>query len=248
MNHSNHDSSGEAGPGPSTTANARRRSTVTTTIVNSDGSDAARIGACSNCRSRKIKCSGDKPVCKMCAKYSQECEYPIHVSRKRKDRDPRTGRAEEIPGSHGKARNSSKRRTTATEAGIADIGGLNVHPAHFEHSPAVDNFFPTLDFTADSVPIHNPGTFDGTLIDDSWLESFLTYDFGSETPTGIRGDGSFPPSSVGNNFNQQSHARLEKNVAPTAGRNGSASHSEKKGAKFRVPYFRSVNALYDSMN
>ncbi|KJE00782.1 hypothetical protein I311_05579 [Cryptococcus gattii NT-10] len=39
--------------------------------------------ACSACRARKIKCSGDKPICTTCAKGSVQCEYPIVRKRKR---------------------------------------------------------------------------------------------------------------------------------------------------------------------
>lgn len=229
-------SSAQAGPGPSSAANAKRRSTVTTTIVKDDGSDSARIGACSNCRSRKIKCSGDKPICKMCAKYSQECEYPIHVSRKRKDRE--SGPHKPEAGSQGKPKETRKRRMSSMEAGPFKAEDLGVNPLHFEHSMPVNNFFPTLDFTADSVPIQNPSTFDGTLIDDSWLENFLTYDFGSETPMPLQGNGMAPPNSVAHAMHPQNQNRRPSTDPPAIGRSGSASHSDKKAAKFRVPYFR----------
>lgn len=39
--------------------------------------------ACSACRARKIKCSGDKPICTTCAKGSVQCEYPVVRKRKR---------------------------------------------------------------------------------------------------------------------------------------------------------------------
>ncbi|OXH32873.1 hypothetical protein J008_03143 [Cryptococcus neoformans] len=39
--------------------------------------------ACNACRARKIKCSGDKPICTTCAKGSVRCEYPIVRKRKR---------------------------------------------------------------------------------------------------------------------------------------------------------------------
>ncbi|WVF71755.1 hypothetical protein IAT40_006563 [Kwoniella sp. CBS 6097] len=42
--------------------------------------------ACSACRARKVKCSGDKPVCVTCAKTSQTCIYTPHAKRKRKVR------------------------------------------------------------------------------------------------------------------------------------------------------------------
>lgn len=48
--------------------------------------------ACLNCRSRKIKCSGDRPMCKACVKAGKQsgamatpCDYPTgHAKRKRK--------------------------------------------------------------------------------------------------------------------------------------------------------------------
>ncbi|WWC70480.1 uncharacterized protein I206_104431 [Kwoniella pini CBS 10737] len=40
--------------------------------------------ACVACRARKIKCSGDRPVCVTCAKSSQTCIYNPHAKRKRK--------------------------------------------------------------------------------------------------------------------------------------------------------------------
>ncbi|EAL20935.1 hypothetical protein CNBE0020 [Cryptococcus deneoformans B-3501A] len=39
--------------------------------------------ACNACRARKIKCSGDKPICTTCAKGSVRCEYPTVRKRKR---------------------------------------------------------------------------------------------------------------------------------------------------------------------
>ena len=48
--------------------------------------------ACGTCRARKVKCSGDRPMCESCIKASQDprmtgvfCEYPSgHAKRKRK--------------------------------------------------------------------------------------------------------------------------------------------------------------------
>ncbi|WVQ99144.1 hypothetical protein IAU59_006276 [Kwoniella sp. CBS 9459] len=52
--------------------------------------------ACSACRARKVKCSGDKPVCATCAKSNQTCIYTPHVKRKRRVRGE-AGRKESRP-------------------------------------------------------------------------------------------------------------------------------------------------------
>lgn len=165
---------GQAGPGPSTTANAQKRSSVvTTTITTDNGSESARVGACSNCRSRKIKCSGDRPICKTCAKNNQECDYPLHVSRKRKGKD-----ADKTGG------NDSKRRQSSNN----DIGTPAAHVYSTPAFPSDSNFhinnnqFPILDFTTNSLPLHTQNGYGGASVDNAWLESFLAYDFGDEVP------------------------------------------------------------------
>ncbi|KAJ5545835.1 hypothetical protein N7494_003420 [Penicillium frequentans] len=37
--------------------------------------------ACTACRSRKQKCSGEKPVCGQCLEYNRPCEWPEHLKR-----------------------------------------------------------------------------------------------------------------------------------------------------------------------
>ncbi|RSL82099.1 hypothetical protein CEP52_017045 [Fusarium oligoseptatum] len=45
------------------------------------GRGARRYGfACARCKSRKIKCSGDQPVCKSCQKNGEDCVWPSQDS------------------------------------------------------------------------------------------------------------------------------------------------------------------------
>jgi hypothetical protein len=223
------DTTSQAGPGPSTAAQARKRSSVvTTTITNDNGSESARVGACSNCRSRKIKCSGDRPVCKTCAKNNQDCDYPLHISRKRKGRE-----AEKTGAS------TSKRRQSSTK----DVGTPTTHyyptPAFRNDSTyhVNDNQFPILDFTADSLPLHTQNGYDGAPVDNAWLESFLAYDFGDEIPLPLQSLA--PQTSSGMEVGQMDmgtagSARMDGDTDVK----GESLPKRRSQAKFRVPYFR----------
>ncbi|WVW83580.1 hypothetical protein I302_105601 [Kwoniella bestiolae CBS 10118] len=57
----------------------------TAQLEDSDKPQRALI-ACVACRTRKIKCSGDRPVCTTCAKTNQTCIYTPHAKRKRKSK------------------------------------------------------------------------------------------------------------------------------------------------------------------
>lgn len=221
--------SSPAGPGPSTTAQTqqKRSSVVTTTITNNDGSESARVGACSNCRTRKIKCSGDRPICKTCAKNNQECDYPLHISRKRK------GKEADKNGS------SSKRR----QSSVKDMATPAVHdfptPAFVNdgHGFTESNQFPILDFTADSLPLHGQNGYDGTPIDNTWLESFLAYDFGNEVPLPLQSLAPHMVTGVG-----QAQVNMGVVGPPRVGEDsnvrGEPLGKRTSQAKFRVPYFR----------
>ncbi|WRT64635.1 uncharacterized protein IL334_001569 [Kwoniella shivajii] len=47
------------------------------------GTSLRRGMACKFCRRRKLRCSGERPLCSSCVKYKQECEYqpPVKVQR-----------------------------------------------------------------------------------------------------------------------------------------------------------------------
>jgi hypothetical protein len=172
----------------------------------------------------------------MCAKYDQVCEYPIHVSRKKRDKEDREMAAEERARAEIKHEHDRKPRTAPMDVGQLGMGTM---PSYHDNSLPVNNFFPTLDFTADSVPIHNPSAFDGTAIDETWLENFLSYDIGAQTPMQLPDTGQFYPNPHANaNVDRRPHARPTPAETPAIGRNGSTSQSDKKAAKFRVPYFR----------
>jgi hypothetical protein len=221
------DTTSQAGPGPSTTAQARKRSSVvTTTITNDNGSESARVGACSNCRSRKIKCSGDRPTCKTCAKNNQDCDYPLHISRKRKGREADKNGA-----------GTPKRR----QSSMKDLGT----PApHYHATPAFpndstyhvnDNQFPILDFTADSLPLHTQNGYDGAPVDNAWLESFLAYDFGDEIPLPLQSLAPHASDEI-----QGGHVDMgSAGSAHMAGETNIKGEPKRPSqAKFRVPYFR----------
>jgi hypothetical protein len=224
------DTTSQAGPGPSTTAQARKKSSVvTTTITTDNGSESARVGACSNCRSRKIKCSGDRPICKTCAKNNQDCDYPLHISRKRK------GKSEaDKPGA-----GASKRR----QSSINDLGTPAVHnhatPALLNDSNSYvnNNQFPILDFTADSLPLHTQNGYDGAPVDNAWLESFLAYDFGDEIPLPLQ---SLAPQTA----NGMQAGQVDMGSAGSARMDGDTNikgeplAKRRSQAKYRVPYFR----------
>lgn len=52
-------------------------------LVDTSQLEPRAIVACVFCRQRKIKCSGDKPVCVKCQKLAQECVYPAKYTGKR---------------------------------------------------------------------------------------------------------------------------------------------------------------------
>jgi len=220
------DTTSQAGPGPSTTAQARKKSSVvTTTITTDNGSESARVGACSNCRSRKIKCSGDRPICKTCAKNNQECDYPLHISRKRKGKEADKNGA-----------SVSKRRQSSAN-------DLETPAPHNYSTPAFpndsssyvnNNQFPILDFTADSLPIQTQSGYDGAPVDNAWLESFLAYDFGDEVPLPLQSLA--PQTSNGMEAGQLGMGSAgmdrERDIK------GEPLAKRRSQAKFRVPYFR----------
>lgn len=44
----------------------------------SDGPESRRKRirqACLNCRKKKVRCTGEKPVCSFCLRLNQDCEY-----------------------------------------------------------------------------------------------------------------------------------------------------------------------------
>lgn len=234
-----------AGPGPSSAAN-KRAANVTTTIITQDGVDSARVGACSNCRSRKIKCSGDRPICRSCAKNNQTCDYPLHISRKRKDRESSSKRhSEGVGGAEAGKRsfyNSSEPTRTSTSA-----SGFRPDGPSGQALPdyPVNNFFPTIDFGVDSLSFQTQQADpDGLPIDNAWLENFLSYDFGNDLPlsvpgvgqAGAGGGGGMGPMGVPQNGGSASTNPLSTSPSGI----GDGSQKGKSKAKFRVPYFRSV--------
>jgi hypothetical protein len=42
-----------------------------------------KSGACSYCRQRKVRCSGDRPRCTACLRHGRDCTYMPHNTRKR---------------------------------------------------------------------------------------------------------------------------------------------------------------------
>jgi len=220
--------SAQAGPGPSTTAQAQKRSSVvTTTITNTDGSESARVGACSNCRTRKIKCSGDRPICKTCAKNNQDCEYPLHISRKRKGKE----------GEKNGGKSSKRRQTSMQDIATPAPNGYSTPAfAHDPHIPTDINQFPILDFTADSLPLHGQNGYDGTPIDNAWLESFLAYDFGDEVPLPLQSLA--PHTTTGmDGIHGDKGAGLTR-IGGESNVRGTPISKRPSQAKFRVPYFR----------
>lgn len=229
--------SAQAGPGPSTAAQ-KRSSLVTTTITNDDGSESARVGACSNCRTRKIRCSGDRPICKTCAKNNQECDYPLHISRKRKGKDGHSGskRPPKTIGNTEEGRQQSTSRSMETPQPFQTYSTPVLMP---DPNLLVNNQFPTLDFTANSLPLNNYNGFDGTQVDNAWLESFLAYDFGDEVPLPLPLHGHQAWSGVDGGQRTAdgggpSHMMQDAHIEPATG------PAPLKQAKFRVPYFRYV--------
>lgn len=215
------------GPGPSTTAN-KRAANVTTTIVGQDGIDSARVGACSNCRSRKIKCSGDRPICKTCAKNGQSCEYPLHVSRKRKDRDSSSRRPTE----------GYKRSVSASDQPQVQFGGNVGDLGILQHQS--NNFFPTFDFGIDPIALQSQSDPAGLPVDNAWLENFLAYDFGNAMPPA---QGLAQPIGPGGQAGVTDGQAAVNAASTTSSGIGEGGSKGKHKAKFRVPYFRYVLAL-----
>lgn len=236
-----------ARPGPSSTANKRASTTVTTTVVGQDGIDSARVGACSNCRSRKIKCSGDRPTCKTCAKNNQQCDYPLHISRKRKDRESSSKRQPEgvrVGQGTGDVKDTRLDGTDASyrsDALTTRNESYHAHPSNHNNS-----FYPTLDFGIDPLTFQTQTQSDpaGIPLDNAWLENFLAYDFNNDIS-----------SVAGQNLGQAGgqagmSGQLETGVPNYAGQTaynppsasssgmGDGGSKGKSKAKFRVPYFR----------
>jgi hypothetical protein len=219
----------QAGPGPSTTAQATKRSSVvTTTITTEDGSESARVGACTNCRTRKIKCSGDRPVCKTCAKNHLECDYPLHISRKRKGKD----------GDKSGGSSSKRRQSSIQDLGTPAVPDYSTPAPRYEYSYHINNNqFPILDFTADSLPLHSQNGYEGAPVDNAWLESFLAYDFGDEVPLPLQSLA--PQMSTGNEGGPigTGNAGSSRMTGEADGK-GEPLAKRPSQAKFRVPYFR----------
>lgn len=233
-----------AGPGPTSIAN-KRAANVTTTVVGQDGTDSARVGACSNCRSRKIKCSGDRPICRTCAKNGQQCDYPLHVSRKRKDRESSSSKRQ-IDG--GGKHDGDLRRSVSASQGHNLLGGSRsaaiADQAVPQNAPPVGDFLPPYDFGID--PLHFQTQMDpaGVHIDNAWLESFLSYDFGGgENPFGLPNTTGAGGNPISSNAAMPSfhvpQAPVQAASTSSSGM-GEGGPSSKSKAKFRVPFFRCV--------
>jgi hypothetical protein len=51
---------------------------MSSTHDDSDGPESRRKRirqACLNCRKKKVRCTGEKPVCSFCLRLKQDCEY-----------------------------------------------------------------------------------------------------------------------------------------------------------------------------
>jgi len=72
------------GSPPSTSGNhSRKRSSATLESV----TDKRVPLACHRCRTKRARCSGDRPVCAACAKAKEECIWPSGRKRKRTRRE-----------------------------------------------------------------------------------------------------------------------------------------------------------------
>lgn len=229
-----------AGPGPSSVANKRALSTVTTTVVSQDGIDSARVGACSNCRSRKIKCSGDRPTCKTCAKNNQQCDYPLHVSRKRKDRESSSKRQPEAVGAEyvrGSVSDGVDHARTDSY-GPASLPSQGSYP-----NLHVNTSYPTLNFGIDPLTLQTQTDPAGVHFDNAWLENFLAYDFNNDFSAVAASQGmglSQEGMDEQRKPDHESYARQTVYNPPSNPLSGSGDGSSrtKSKAKFKVPYFR----------
>ncbi|KAF4468913.1 fungal specific transcription factor domain-containing [Fusarium albosuccineum] len=109
---------------------------------------ARRYGfACASCKSRKVKCSGDQPVCRACQRTGEECVWPSQDSAELRLRhaNARIRRLEASlqnnprPGlSNSQLPQSSPRRTSMCATSIAGTS-----PAVTTSSPATDIAYPS---------------------------------------------------------------------------------------------------------
>lgn len=84
--------------------------------------------ACVNCRSRKIKCDGDRPHCKNCVSRQQDCMY-------RPDRTPSTKRKRQLP---------PILHNSAEESSSADCGMLNMASRRDFLNHRISSYLPNL--------------------------------------------------------------------------------------------------------
>ncbi|KAJ1551643.1 hypothetical protein HK405_014130, partial [Cladochytrium tenue] len=68
--------------GTSSTATTSAAAAAATGVALGVGGRPLRF-ACLTCRSRKVKCSGDRPACQGCVKAAVECVWPLRKRRKR---------------------------------------------------------------------------------------------------------------------------------------------------------------------
>lgn len=246
--------------GPSSQSSQPRRSILQ--------DDNGRSGACANCRSRKVKCSGDRPICATCAKGKLDCHYPQHVSRKRKDRPDATSAAAD--GSKGRsAGTSSEGQPPSARRDAGNFDGISpLQPDGIGPSGALPGSHPNLmsdwthfingagagtpgfvDFNQDPARWHisaqpdlteamPPGTFNS-------LESLLSFDPGVDFSIF---DGTVQPAVATTAQPASVTAQVPQpstNTAPPAPRASLAAPSVTNssprypsGTKFKAPYFR----------
>ncbi|OCF40432.1 hypothetical protein I317_05735 [Kwoniella heveanensis CBS 569] len=113
--------------------------------------------ACSACRARKVKCSGDKPVCITCAKTNQTCIYTPHAKRKRKVR-VKAGAAEPVV-------NRPRHESTAN---VSQVTGFSSTPAQQQpptngqnHPNQIDvqHVFPAVPVPIPPLGVAGPSTY-----------------------------------------------------------------------------------------
>ena len=102
--------------------------------------DTSRSGACSACRARKIKCSGERPTCVTCRRNEIGCTYIAHVDRKRKKKDDVDGH------SHGKRSSSSAHK-------IRDHRSSGQAAVSYEESAAASSPRTEVAYSISEVPI-----------------------------------------------------------------------------------------------
>lgn len=202
--------------------------------------------ACNACRARKIKCSGDKPICTTCAKGSVRCEYPIVRKRKRdntkKKKDSGSDQLDLTLAPPLLSQTSNMPEPTAGTSSLDSnpfappFNPFAVTPQHastsFVAHPIPDwAQSPWKDLTGGDTVHQGMDNVEQNALD------ILSWDLGTKFPSGTD-----PGAGNHTSTSDIDSGRMWENTSNTS--NVDRRSGVHRKARFRVPYFRYVLLYY----